>query len=169
MAATNELLDHEDMFLEDEENTLKDRYLTFKLGSEQYAFEIKYVTEIIGIQKITEVPNIKHFIKGIINLRGIIYPVVDVRKRFALPEIEYDDRTCIIVVNVKNMGIGLIVDEVAEVLTILPEFIAPPPQTNKGSHSRFIKGIGRIMDQVKILLDIHKMLYEEEKKEVEKV
>jgi|YNPBryulayer2012_1023412.scaffolds.fasta_scaffold19417_2 purine-binding chemotaxis protein CheW len=147
---------------EDFENTLQDRYLTFRIGGEQYAFEIEYVTEIIGIQNITPVPNIKPFIKGIINLRGIIYPVVCVRKRFNLPEIPYNDRTCIIIVNVNQSGIGLIVDEVAEVLKILPESISPPPQTNKGSHSKFIKGMGRVGDKIKIILDIQKLLFETE-------
>lgn len=168
MSVAEEIIENEDIYLDEDENTLQDRYLTFKLGTEQYAFEIKYVTEIIGIQKITEVPNIKEYIKGIINLRGIIYPVVEVRKRFNMPEIEYDDRTCIIVVTLNNTGIGLIVDEVAEVLTILPKQISPPPQTNKGSQSRFINGIGKIGDQVKIMLDIHKLLYDELKQEKEK-
>ncbi|HOQ49824.1 MAG TPA: chemotaxis protein CheW [Candidatus Kapabacteria bacterium] len=158
---TEDLYEVEDAGVElDTENTLEDRYLTFKTGDEQYAFEIEYVTEIIGIQNITPVPNIKPFIKGIINLRGIIYPVICVRKRFNIPEIPYNDRTCIIIVNVNNNGIGLIVDEVAEVIKILPEQISPPPQTNKGSHSKFIKGIGRVGENLKIILDIKKLLYD---------
>jgi len=161
MTQNDDLLELDDVGTDDSENTMLDRYLTFKLGNEQYAFEIKYVTEIIGIQKVTPVPNIKKYIKGIINLRGIIYPVVCVRNRFDLSEIPYNDRTCIIVVNVNNNGIGLIVDEVAEVLKITPEQISPPPQTNKGSKSLFIKGIGRISGNVKIILDINRLLYDE--------
>lgn len=158
---TEDLYEIEESGVEiDTENTLEDRYLTFKIGDEQYAFEIEYVTEIIGIQNITPVPNIKPFIKGIINLRGIIYPVICIRKRFNIPVIPYNDRTCIIIVNVKNNGIGLIVDEVAEVVKILPEQISPSPQTNKGSHSKFIKGIGRVGDNLKIILDIDKLLYD---------
>lgn len=161
MMQSDDLYEIEEMGTEEDfENTLQDRYLTFRIGNEQYAFEIEYVTEIIGIQNITPVPNIKPFIKGIINLRGIIYPVVCVRKRFNIPEIPYNDRTCIIIVNVNQSGIGLIVDEVAEVLKILPENISPPPQTNKGSHSKFIKGMGRVGDNIKIILDIHKLLFE---------
>lgn len=161
MIQSDDLYDVEELGVEaDSENTLQDRYLTFKIGDEQYAFEIEYVTEIIGIQNITPVPNIKPFIKGIINLRGIIYPVVCVRKRFNIPEVPYNDRTCIIIVNVNQSGIGLIVDEVAEVIKILPEQISPPPQTNKGSHSKFIKGMGRVGDKLKIILDIHKLLYD---------
>ncbi len=146
----------------DDEDTLRDRYLTFILGSESYAFEIKYVTEIIGIQKVTEVPNIKEYIKGIINLRGIIVPIVDVRKRFGMEQIEYDDRACIIVVKINNTNIGLIVDEVAEVLSIPEDSISPPPLTNKGSHSRFINGMGKVEMNVKIVLNIHKLLYDDD-------
>lgn len=166
MSQTEEILENEDLLLEDD-NTLDDRYLTFKLGSEDYAIEIKFVTEIIGVQKVTEIPNVKKYIKGIINLRGIIYPVVDVRKRFQMNEIEWNDRTCIIIVTVDNSGIGLIVDEVAEVMYILPKHISPPPQTNKGSQSRFIQAIGKISDQVKIILDIHKLLFDVKKVEKE--
>ncbi len=152
----------DDNFYEDEEDTLRDRYLTFVLGSEHYAFEIKYVTEIIGIQKVTEVPNIKEYIKGIINLRGIIVPIVDVRKRFGMEQIEYDDRACIIVVTINNTNIGLIVDEVAEVLSIPEDSISPAPLTNKGSKSRFILGMGKVDMNVKIVLDINKLLYDED-------
>ncbi len=161
MTQNDELIDVDDFGTEDSENTMLDRYLTFKLGTEQYAFEIKYVTEIIGIQKITPVPNIKDYIKGIINLRGIIYPVVCVRNRFNLPVVPYNDRTCIVVVNVKENGIGLIVDEVSEVLKILPEQISTPPQTNKGSQSRFISGIGKLANNIVIILDINKLLHDD--------
>ncbi len=158
---TEDILDIEEIGGEESENAMLDSYLTFNLGVEQYAFEIKYITEIIGIQNITPVPNIKPHIKGIINLRGIIYPVVCVRTRFNLNTVPYNDRTCIIVVNVNENGIGLIVDEVAEVIKILPEQISPPPQTSKGSHSRFIKGMGRVDDKVKIILNIYKLLYDD--------
>ncbi len=152
---------YDDNYFE-EEDTLRDRYLTFVLGTESYAFEIRYVTEIIGIQKVTEVPNIKEYIKGIINLRGIIVPIVDVRLRFGMEEIEYDDRACIIVVKVNNTNIGLIVDEVAEVLSIPENQISKPPLTNKGSQSRFIYGMGKVDSNVKIVLDIHKLLYDDD-------
>ncbi|MFP4369280.1 MAG: chemotaxis protein CheW [Candidatus Kapaibacterium sp.] len=142
------------------EDTLADRYLTFRLGNEEYALEIRYVIEILGIQKITEVPNIPKFIKGIINLRGMIHPVIDVRKRFGLKPEEYDERTCIIVIRFDNSAsIGLIVDEVSEVVTIRKEQISPPPQTKKGSQSKYISGIGRMEEGVKFILDIDKLLY----------
>ena len=122
--------------LNDDEDTQKDKYLSFKIGNEEYAIEIKYVIEIIGIQKITSVPNIKKFIKGIINLRGNIIPVIDVRMRFKMDTIDYDDRTCIVVIDADNVSIGLIVDEVLEVLNIDESRISPPPQTNKGAQSK---------------------------------
>ncbi len=160
MTYNQEAIDLDEILGEDED-TQKDKYLTFRIADEDYAIEIKYVIEIIGIQKITRVPNIKEYIKGIINLRGIIIPVVEVRRRFNLQDIEYDDRTCIIVVKVNNISIGLIVDEVAEVMDIPESDRAPSPPTNKGSHSRFIQSIGKVGNQVKILLDIYKLLYEE--------
>jgi len=146
---------------QEDDDTLSNRYLTFNIGDEVYGFEIMYVTEIIGMQKITKVPNIADFIKGIINLRGIIYPVVSVRKRFGLEEIPFTEKTCIILVKVRNMGVGLIVDNVAEVIRIEPTNIFPPPQTYKGSKSKYISSIAKIDQDVKILLDLDKLLFDE--------
>jgi purine-binding chemotaxis protein CheW len=137
------------------------------LGDQIYAIAIKYVREIIGIQNVTEVPNIKKFIKGIINLRGIIIPVVAVRLRFKMPEIEYDDRTCIVVIQVDNIEIGLIVDEVIEVLNIPEDKISPSPTTNKGTQSQYIKGIGKVGKQIKIVLNVYKLLYDQTNKSEE--
>lgn len=160
MAELEENVDLLEDYLDDD--TQKDRFLSFRIANEDYGIEIKYIIEIIGIQKITKVPNINEYIKGIINLRGNIIPVVDVRTRFGLREIEYNDRTCIIVVRLSNTSIGLIVDEVQEVVNITEENIAPPPATNKGSHSKFIQGIGKVGKNVKILLSINRLLYEDE-------
>jgi purine-binding chemotaxis protein CheW len=161
MAEIEEALDVIDLEGLDED-TQKDRFLSFKVDKEFYAIEIKYVIEIIGIQKITKVPNIKDYIRGIINLRGNIIPVLDVRTRFMLPSIPYNDRTCIVVVKISNTAIGLIVDEVQEVVSITEDRIAPPPQTNKGSHSRYISGIGKVGKHVNILLNINKLLYDDD-------
>ncbi len=154
---TNEMLD--DLL---DEDTQKDRFLSFRIDKEDYAIEIKHVIEIIGIQRITKVPNIKDFIKGIINLRGNIIPVVDVRTRFKLQPIPYNDRTCIVVVKLINTAIGLIVDEVQEVVNMPEDKIAPPPQTNKGTHSRFISGIGKVGKVVKIILNINRLIYDDD-------
>jgi purine-binding chemotaxis protein CheW len=144
------------------EDTQKGKFLTFSIGKESYGIEIYNVTEIIGIQAITEVPELPDYIKGIINLRGKIIPVMDVRLRFKKEFIEYKDRTCIIVVDIKNISIGLIVDTVAEVLTIPDDNIVAPPQINKGIQNRYIKSIGKSGNQVTLILDCDKLLNDDE-------
>lgn len=149
-----------------EEDTQKDRYLTFIIGNECYGIEIKYITEIIGIQTITEIPELPEYIKGIINLRGKIIPVIDVRIRFKKETKAYNDRTCVIVVDIADLSIGLIVDSVAEVLSISEQDIVDPPQLNKGMYNRYIKKIGKVGNEVKLLLDCDKLLSENELQEL---
>ena len=146
----------------DNEDTQKDKYLTFHLAGEDYGIEIKYVIEIIGIQSITEVPDMPAFIRGVINLRGKVIPVMDVRARFDLPDRAYDDRTCIIVVNIDGTEVGLVVDEVSEVADIPAGNVEPPPKTGKSAGGQYIQGMGKIDRAVKILLDVHKLLFNEE-------
>ncbi|HEY8421095.1 MAG TPA: chemotaxis protein CheW [Thermoclostridium sp.] len=141
-----------------EEDTQKGKYLTFLLDKEVYAIEIKYVTEIIGFQPITEVPELPDYIKGIINLRGKIIPVMDVRLRFKKQPAEYNDRTCIIVIDVQNISVGLIVDNVSEVLSISDDSIVPPPEISRGTENRYIKAIGKVENDVKLILDCNKLL-----------
>lgn len=143
---------------EEEEDTQKGRFLTFLIGKESYGIEIKYVTEIIGMQAITTVPELPEYIKGIINLRGKIIPVMDVRLRFKREPREYNDRTCIIVIDIGEISIGLIVDSVSEALSISDENIVPPPEVNKGAGNRYIKGIGKVGDDVKLILDCNKLI-----------
>jgi len=152
--------------LEFEEDTQKSRYLTFSIGKETYGVEIKYVIEIIGIQTITEIPELPEYIKGIINLRGKIIPVMDVRIRFKKEPIEYNDRTCVIIVDINDISIGLIVDKVAEVIIIPDQDIVEPPQMNKGNKNRYIKNMGKVGDDVKLLLDCEKLLTEDELEEL---
>lgn len=142
-----------------EEDTQKDRFLTFEIGGESYGIEIRYVTEIIGLQPITEVPELPNYIRGIINLRGKIIPVMDVRLRFKKPFREYNDRTCVVVVDINEISVGLIVDSVSEVLTIAEEEIVPPPELNKTSN-KYIKGIGKAGNSVKLLIDCNRLLNE---------
>lgn len=149
-----------DLF-EEEEDTQKGKFLTFSLGNESYGIEILYVTEIVGIQPITEVPELPGYIKGIINLRGKIIPVMDVRLRFKKLPMDYNDRTCIVVVDIQDISIGMIVDTVAEVLSIPEQEIVPPPDINKGS-KKYIKGIGKTGSEVILILDCEKLLDEEE-------
>ena len=152
-----------------EEDTQKGKFLTFALGKEVYGIEIRYVTEIIGIQPITEVPEVPDYVKGIINLRGKIIPVIDVRLKFRKKSLEYNDRTCIIVIDIKNISVGLIVDNVAEVLAIPEDGIVPPPDTKTGFHNRYIKGIGKVGNDVKLLLECERLLTEEEVEIIEEI
>ena len=117
------------------------------------------MTEIIGVQTITSVPQLPEYIQGIINLRGKVIPVMDIRLRFGKPFREYNDRTCIIVIDIDGMSIGLIVDSVSEVLAIPGDNIVPPPEFKSNTSSnRFIKAIGRMENEVKLLLDCEKLL-----------
>lgn len=144
-----------------EEDTQKDKYLTFLLDEECYGIEIRYVTEIIGIQKITSVPEMPEFIRGIINLRGKIIPVMDVRIRFKKPFREYLERTCIIVIEINELSVGLIVDSVSEVIAISGNEVITPPDLHKGSH-HYVVGIGKVGNEVKMLLDCGKLLNDNE-------
>jgi purine-binding chemotaxis protein CheW len=143
-----------------EEDTQHGRFLTFASGSEVFGLEIRYVTEIVGIQPITQIPETPEFVKGVINLRGKIIPVIDVRLKFKKLPIAYDDRTCIIVIDIKDISVGLIVDNVAEVVTISDENIVPPPTYSTGAQNRYIKGIGKIQNDVKLLLDCDRLFNE---------
>lgn len=143
---------------DDDEEYLQHMYLTFTVGNENYAIQIFSVTEIVGIQKITEVPDMPAYIKGVINLRGKVIPIMDVRIRFNLPEREYDDKTCIIVVNVNETTIGLAVDMVSEVTSIPASHIEAPPQVSDGNRQRYIHGLGKIGEEVNIILDVGKLV-----------
>src|SRR5690554_184520 len=145
-----------------EEDTLKGKFLTFPLGNEDYGIEIKYVTEIVGIQAITTIPEIPEYVKGIINLRGKIIPVMDVRLRFKKDPMLYNDRTCIVVIDIKEITIGLIVDCVSEVISIPDANIVAPPQINNSYHNKFIESIAKVGNEVKLILNCDKLLNEEE-------
>jgi len=155
--------------LNQEEDTQKGRFLTFKLGDEVFGLEIKYVTEIVGIQPITNIPEVPNYVKGIINLRGKVISVIDVRIKFKKEPVDYDERTCIIVIDIDDMSIGLIVDEVSEVLTIKDEDIVPPPSYKTGFENEYIKGVGKYKDGVKLLLDSNKLLTNKEKEDIKDI
>jgi purine-binding chemotaxis protein CheW len=148
-----------------EEDTQKGRFLTFLLGSETYGIDIMYVTEIVGIQPITEVPELPEYIKGIINLRGKIIPVMDARLKFKKEPKEYNDRTCIVVIDIAELSIGIIVDEVSEVLNIAEENIVPSPNI-KSSGRKYIKNIGKTDDDVILIIDGEKLVNEEEMEDI---
>lgn len=147
----------EQELMEEEEDALGDRYLTFQLDKEIYGIEIKNVIEIIGIQTITEVPELPDFMRGIINLRGKIIPVMDARLRFRKNFREYNDRTCIIIISILDRTMGLIVDSVSEVVSIPEtEIFAPPEITQTGS--RLIRGVGKVNNEATMLLDCETIL-----------
>ena len=148
----------------DERDTQKGKYVTFKSGEEYFGLKIQYVNEIIVFQEITKIPESENYIKGLINLRGKIIPVIDVRLRFKQEPFEYTDRTCIIVVNVKNIVVGLIVEQIAEVVEIREENIIPSPSVGKAdkSQNKYVYAIGKVGDQVKLLLDPDRLLNDEE-------
>lgn len=148
----------------DERDTQKGKYVTFKSGNEYFGLKIQYVNEIIVFQEITKIPESEEYIKGLINLRGKIIPVIDVRLRFKQEPFEYTDRTCIIVVNVKNIVVGLIVEKIAEVVEIPDENIIPSPSVGKAdkSQNKYVYAIGKVGDKVKLLLDPDRLLNDEE-------
>ena len=151
-----------------EEDTQKDKYLIFSIGNQSYGIDIEYVIEIIGIEPITEVPELPDYVKGVINLRGKIIPVMDVRLKFKKEPKEYDDRTCIIVVEISNISIGLIIDRVLDVVNIDEKNISPQPKTNsnKDNTNKYIKGIGKVQNEIRLLIDCYKLIEEEEIEEL---
>lgn len=149
----NELLDI------GEEDNIEDMYLNFGVSKEEYAVGIMDVTEIVGMQKIIEVPDVPGYIKGVINLRGKVIPVMDIRLRFNLAEREYDDRTVIIVLDVQGTLTGLVVDRVNEVLELPPEQITPPPYRAGAKDNSVIAGMGKHNDEVSIILDVRRLLH----------
>ncbi len=160
------MLDEQDIFSngydeEDDEDTQKDKYLTFFIGNEEYGMGIRHVIEVIGMQKITPVPEMPGYLKGVINLRGQVIPVTDVRMRFGLEEKIYTERTCIIVVNVRESFVGLVVDSVSDVLDIPEDRMEPVPRVNQRETNRYIEGMGRVGVDVYIIVDVQWLLFDE--------
>lgn len=137
-------------------------YLTFELGAETYGLEILKVHEIIGIMPVTSVPRTPDFVRGVINLRGKVIPVIDLRLKFEMESLEDTERTCIIVVQVsradRDVTMGLSVDEVAEVLDVGAAQIEPPPSFGTAVDTEFIMAMGKIGEKVVMLLDVDKVL-----------
>jgi purine-binding chemotaxis protein CheW len=143
------------------------KYLAFHLGQEEFAIQVLKVREIMGIQDITAVPQTPSFIKGVINLRGKVIPVVDLRLKFGLPEVEYTPRTCIIVVQIQGQETavsltGIVVDEVSEAVNIAAAEIEDTPDFGDGVSTPYILGMAKGKGKVKILLDIDRVLQAQE-------
>lgn len=155
----------DDIFLDDEEdeNLQANKYLLFNIGEEVYGIGIAHVTEIIEMQTITAVPDMPGYVKGVINLRGKVMPVMDLRKRFGMEERAYDDRTCIVNVKIGDIALALIVDTVAEVHGIMEKDIEPPPAFKSESEmNRYVSGFAKVGEEVKILIDVNRLLQEQE-------
>ncbi len=139
------------------------KYLTFTLAGEEYGLEILKVKEIIGIMTITSVPQTPSYVKGVINLRGKVIPVIDLRLKFSMMHLDYNERTCIIVVDILNKSgdkviMGIVVDSVSEVLNIKAEEIEEAPTFGFKLNTDYILGMAKIKGAVKILLDIDRVL-----------
>ncbi len=143
-----------------EEDTMRGRYITFRVDGQVYGIQIRYVTEIIGVQPINRLPEMPSYVKGIINLRGRIIPVVDMRLKFKRPEAEYNEKTCILVIDNPVVTAGLIVDEVADVLTISEEDTSPAPSFAGGA--AYLEGVGKVGKEVQLLLDCEALFSGEE-------
>ena len=153
---------NEDTQLKDAGKTVGGKHLTFKLGNEDYGIEILKIKEIIGIMPITTVPQTPDYVKGVVNLRGRIIQVVDLRMMFGMAPMDYTDRTCIVVVEIQGPSevvfIGLVVDSVSEVVNLKPENIEDVPEFSADLDTDYILGLAKTDGRVKILLDIEKML-----------
>lgn len=148
------------------ESDVAGRYLTFALGEEAYGLEILKVQEIIGLLKVTSVPRTPDFVRGVVNLRGRVIPVIELRRKFGMEMKEDTERTCIIVVQIdgvqQQVTLGIIVDEVSEVLDIAEEQIEPPPSFGASVDTNFMLGMAKTEDKVVMLLDIGKVLSDKE-------
>ena len=138
------------------------KFLTFVLGKEEYGIEILKVREIIGLMEITTVPQTPDYMKGVINLRGKVIPIIDLRLKFSMAEEEHTQETCIIVVEVGSAQVGIIVDSVSEVTDIKGEDIEDAPNFGQEIDTNFIMGLGKVKDKIIILLDIEKVLTAED-------
>jgi len=138
------------------EDVMRGKFLTFLVGDVGYGIEISYVVEIISVQDITLVPHTHAYVKGIINLRGTVVPVIDMGMRFGQGEIKYTDKTCIIVLSMEEMSVGILVDGVQDVSNIDDENIQDPPKTTGNAmKNNFIKAVGLSAGEVKQLIDVY--------------
>lgn len=140
--------------------------VTFSIGEEEFGVDILKVQEIIRTMEITKVPRAPDFVEGVINLRGKVIPIIDLRKRFGLSARGHDKHTRIIVIEINNMIVGFVVDSVSEVLRIPASTVEPPPPVVSGLESEYISGVGKLEDRLLILLDLNRLLSNEERKEL---
>lgn len=135
------------------------QFLTFSIGTETFGLDIRHVVEIIGLQRITRVPDVPHHLRGVINLRGKVIPIMDVRLRFGMEERDYDARTCIVVIHVDDADVGLVVDRVQEVLDVPQKAIGDSPAFAAEAGGNFVEAMAKVGDKVIILLGVEKMVF----------
>ena len=133
-------------------------YLAFKLGAEEYGIDILKVQEIRGYENVTRIANAPEFIKGVINLRGIIVPIVDMRIKFNLGEPSYDQFTVVIILSIAGRVMGMVVDSVSDVTTLQPDQIRPAPQMGTALNTDYLVGLGTLEERMLILLDIERLM-----------
>ncbi|MGL6107885.1 chemotaxis protein CheW [Romboutsia sp.] len=143
---------------EDLDSKIDDLYMIFVIDNKKYALSSKYILEIIEMMPVTKVPFLPNYMKGIINLRSTIIPVMDARMRFGIDPIDYDERTCIIIIEKDTDKIGLIVDAVNEVITILPERNMKMSSDKKEYKQNFIEGISKINDEIQLILNCDSLI-----------
>ncbi|WP_295154662.1 chemotaxis protein CheW [uncultured Brachyspira sp.] len=139
--------------------------VTFRLGSGEYAIDIMQAKEIIKMEKITLIPNAPDFVEGVINLRGNIIPIIDLKKRFNLEETEGDKNTGIIIVKIEDVDMGIIIDAISKVVSISNSDIQPPPPMLSGIGQKYIKGVGKLEDKLLVVLDLEKLFSTDEEEE----
>ena len=133
-------------------------FLAFRLGAEEYGIDILKVQEIRGYERPTVIANAPNFIKGVINLRGVIVPIIDMRIKFKLEQVNYDTFTVVIVLNIGSQVVGMVVDGVSDVITLTPEQLHPAPEFSSAIGSDHVLAIGSVQDRMLILLDIEKLM-----------
>ncbi|WP_419779619.1 chemotaxis protein CheW [Maridesulfovibrio sp.] len=143
--------------------------VTFSIGEEEFGVDILKVQEIIRTMEITKVPRAPQFVEGVINLRGKVIPIIDLRSKFGLQTREHDQHTRIIVIEINDMIVGFVVDSVSEVLRIPASTVEPPPPVVSGLESEYISGVGKLEDRLLILLDLNRLLSNEEQEQLAQV
>ncbi|MBI5327233.1 MAG: chemotaxis protein CheW [Deltaproteobacteria bacterium] len=149
--------------MSEDKNSMELQLVTFKIGKEEFSVDILMVQEIIRMIDITHVPKAPEFVEGVINLRGKVIPVIDLRKRFGLERVEKDKDSRIIVIETGGKSVGMLVDSVSEVMRLAAETIEPPPEIAASVDSGYITGVGKLKDRLIILLNIDKILSPKEK------
>lgn len=144
--------------LDDDDGNVENTYLTFQVDGEEYAVPVAYVTEIVRLQKTFMIPDVPSYIRGVINLRGKVITLLDVRNRFGLADAAYTDRTVVVVLEVADTATGLVVDAVSEVAEILPEQIELRARAGAGDRQGMVKGMGKRANGVSFILDVHSLL-----------